>query len=289
MIKIDKDYDNTPAHLTSDTVENKINNGKWGEAYSYRHDDVVEALETIYHKKCAYCESKRKNAPLQVEHFRPKKEVTEDATHEGYFWLSYEWSNLLLACSDCNSQGNKGNHFPIEKTGTRITVQPNNRQNWCADAQVMLDEKALLLNPELDEPSEHLEVSSGDCKIKGITEKGKKSIEIYGLNRNTLQLDWRKKAVDDIFGAMEIDVKALYDLIEEGKIPEKFDNRFFRIIYKYFDKIKENQSPEREYSFVFRTFYKNFDEFLEKQGKASFEPKHKEFLKKAFKQYKESH
>lgn len=285
MIKIDKDYDNVPSKLTRQTVENRIVMGDFTQGY-YGEEEVRDELNNLYNNKCGFCEAKRKSATLQIEHFRPRN-YRKNNTHTGYPWLSYEWSNLLLACSHCNSK--KSSWFPISSSNKRVANQPSDRKDWRADAKIMLDEEALLLNPELDEPSEHLEVSPEDYEIKGITEKGKKSIEVYDLNREILHLEWRKKAIDDIFGAMEIDVKALYELIEENKIPKKLKNRVFQVFNKYFDKINKNSNIEEEFSLVFKTFYDKFDEFLEKQGKASFEQKHKEFLKKAFKQYQESH
>src|SRR5207244_3555440 len=70
-------------------------------------------LNELFHKKCAYCEGKVSgHFPLDAEHYRPKKEVTEGRTrlggHPGYFWLAYEWYNLLLACRDCNSGHSTG-------------------------------------------------------------------------------------------------------------------------------------------------------------------------------------
>ena len=63
------------------------------------------------HKKCAYCESKvgpteRKG---DVEHYRPKSRTRDvngklvkimrngvEVNHPGYYWLAYDWNNLLL-------------------------------------------------------------------------------------------------------------------------------------------------------------------------------------------------
>ena len=48
---------------------------------------VVDALDLSYNHKCAYCERVTK---ADVEHYRPKKKVSEDADHPGYYWLCYE-------------------------------------------------------------------------------------------------------------------------------------------------------------------------------------------------------
>ncbi|MBM3747473.1 MAG: hypothetical protein FJW34_16935 [Acidobacteria bacterium] len=54
----------------------------WGE------DDVRTAVWEMQNHKCCYCERKReKNRESDVEHFRPKAEVTEAAgSHRGYWW-----------------------------------------------------------------------------------------------------------------------------------------------------------------------------------------------------------
>ena len=68
MIKIDKTkYQDgspvtTPASLSSKS--------------SYKGKDVVEALEKLFHSKCAYCESKYTHLmPVDIEHFRPNSKT----------------------------------------------------------------------------------------------------------------------------------------------------------------------------------------------------------------------
>jgi hypothetical protein len=64
----------------------------------------------MYNKKCAYCEERIKT---YIEHYRPKGSV-QGSRHGGYYWLCYEWSNLLPACHECNKfGGGKGTQFPV--------------------------------------------------------------------------------------------------------------------------------------------------------------------------------
>ena len=35
--------------------------------------------------------------------------------HPGYFWLAYNWKNLLPSCQNCNTYGGKGVQFPALK------------------------------------------------------------------------------------------------------------------------------------------------------------------------------
>ena len=58
--------------------------------------------------RCAYCEGRNSAGEFgDAEHYRPKGEVTENRkpiSHPGYYWLAYEWYNLLLSCKKCNSK-----------------------------------------------------------------------------------------------------------------------------------------------------------------------------------------
>jgi hypothetical protein len=70
---------------------------------AYKQQDVVEALNELFHGKCAYCESSIKAVqPTDIEHFRPKGRVADCPAHPGYWWLAARWDNLLASCIDCN-------------------------------------------------------------------------------------------------------------------------------------------------------------------------------------------
>lgn len=207
MRKATKDFDAPPAILLNDTrmglMRTAVANGN-ARHFSTDHygpDEVKTLLESIYHKKCSYCESTvTQVASLQVEHYRPKNAVSDDETHPGYFWLSLEWSNLVLACPACNGQGAKGNKFPI--LGSRVRSQhpfdetgnyvPGNLR---ADQPPHSEELPLLLHPEIDDPDEHLKFTEMG-QIEGITERGIKTIEICKLNRDPLLLE-RQKIVNN--------------------------------------------------------------------------------------------
>ncbi|WP_131668669.1 HNH endonuclease [Psychrobacter pygoscelis] len=59
----------------------------------YDSEDVWEALNKVFHKKCYICET-REPHDINVEHFVP---------HEGNEDLKFDWSNLNLSCSRCNN------------------------------------------------------------------------------------------------------------------------------------------------------------------------------------------
>lgn len=62
--------------------------------YRYRHRDIKSALKNETAEKCVYCESKiGHNTPGDVEHKIP---TSVDIS------LHFEWSNLTIACTECN-------------------------------------------------------------------------------------------------------------------------------------------------------------------------------------------
>ena len=102
-----------PAHLVNHTTlptgEKNIiinlietENKTWEDLKSfsfsaYSHDSVKRQLKIDFNSKCAYCESIFvHNSYGEVEHWRPKKAVKDNPSHNGYYWLAAEWDNLLV-------------------------------------------------------------------------------------------------------------------------------------------------------------------------------------------------
>jgi hypothetical protein len=272
LIKVVKDFDNPPAVLLKKNCLEHIKKAaeeKNGGIYSgnnYGHADVLKQLkDNIYKEKCAYCESKSGHvAALQVEHFRPKnglkKEKPGDETHNGYYWLGYEWSNLLLGCPKCNGKGGKSTRFPI--SGKRVydgspfdssgEIDSFDRTRLIASNSPLIDEKPLLLNPEYDEPGDHLEFDNLG-QIKGITERGDATIKICKLNRDALYM--RRQEVLNKFVR---DIKCYILELEEKRI--KIEG--FRSLLKknVFDAIVMRTKPEEEYSLWGRYIFKKFED-----------------------------
>lgn len=73
-----------------------VNTNDWKKQIEkYRHQKIKEALEAMFHGKCAYCESKITHVSFgHIEHYRPKQRCPERA---------FLWRNLLLACDRCNN------------------------------------------------------------------------------------------------------------------------------------------------------------------------------------------
>ncbi len=169
-----------------------------------------------FYGKCAFCE-----APIadyqrgDLDHFRPKAGITDEndrpiwlldeqghsrldaegrrIAHPGYYWLAYDWRNLLPSCVICNQpaviSGRKvGKHsrFPVEG---RHAQKPRE----------VAAEQPLLIHPASgrldDDPDRHLVVDSRTGVIGHHTDRGRKCIEIFALNlRDQLVAD-RKRAI----------------------------------------------------------------------------------------------
>jgi hypothetical protein len=175
-----------------------------GELYGSIKDDLIAAQGD----KCCFCETKITAwSHGDVEHYRPKKGVTEDPSHGGYWWLAYEPTNLLLSCQVCN-QIYKRNKFPLEDETKRAKTPDD---VWAA-------EEPLLLDPYVDEPEEHIGWRA--AVPYGKTERGKKTIEIVGLARTGRHVHPEtgrvvETGLSEARAATYDDISALYDLWNE--------------------------------------------------------------------------
>lgn len=106
----------------------------------YRNAKIKNAYffskKAPFYGRCAYCENPI--ADFQhgdIEHFRPKAAVTDENSqtiylldeqgqqvldednnpvpHSGYYWLVYDWCNLIPSCVTCNQSPGKHTRFPV--------------------------------------------------------------------------------------------------------------------------------------------------------------------------------
>ncbi len=254
MISIDKTKIDKPAVFDNTVIQTKLldikDKEKPGKDINslYNHDTVRTALNELYNNKCAYCEGIANSAQFtsRIDHYRPKNGIKNIKNHKGYWWLGYEWTNLLPTCEKCNIK--KSNQFPLKLNTTRISDNldkeyffKNNEfifNNFTIDK--LEKEDRLLLNPEIDKVEEHL-FFSPTGEIKYLTDKGKKSIEVYDLNRSSLIFE-RRAIIDDIIREI-IDIFSNYNQYED--------------LLKKFFKDKIEYTKKKEYSFL-RFFIINF-------------------------------
>jgi len=190
---------------TSDAFKNWLKKAKTARTKALREGpahvfqpriwkELKEQLIKANFGKCMYCEFQGIPADYYAaEHFRPKAEVTNDrcrVVHDGYYWLAYEWQNILLACTKCNSahpDGEMGSHpgkaneFPISKT--RVLAPGPDPDKWIDD---LVAEEPLLLHPYFDKAEDHFSLGKFGT-LEGITKRGKATIKICDLNRPSLR------------------------------------------------------------------------------------------------------
>lgn len=145
----------------------------------YGHDSVKDLLKTFQNNKCCFCESLVTDISHgDIEHFRPKsgyknKKTDKVLQRPGYYWLVYDWSNLLFSCQICN-QIYKKDFFPI--------LNPRSRAKNHNDD--ITKEKPVFINPYEEDPKRHI----GFRKEMpyGKTKRGEETIDYIGLDRNEL-------------------------------------------------------------------------------------------------------
>ncbi len=180
---------------------------------AYKDPSVMQLLGTLFHGKCAYCESRYvAQQPGDVEHFRPKAAVAvKDAngkvvTIAGYHWLAADWGNLLPSCADCNrprkheiTRGagkrvmGKANWFPVDPEARRAGLPAG-----------VATEPRLLLDPCTEDPSRHL-VFDEDGTVAaltpnlGLSPMGAATIEYCALSRLPLTQERHKRGKEALY------------------------------------------------------------------------------------------
>lgn len=136
----------------------------------YRHRSIKDVLVTMFHGKCAYCESKISHVAYgHIEHFKPKSKFPD---------LTFEWTNLLLSCPICNSSEYKGDSFPEAPEG------------------------GPLINPCDETPTEHFEFVFDRiaklASVVGKTTRGQTTEKVLGLNRSDLRV-YRSRVIMTLY------------------------------------------------------------------------------------------
>ena len=92
------------------------------------------------------------NIGSEIDHFEPISRAP---------LRTFDWLNHLLACSYCNNK--KRSNYPCDETG-----------------------KGLLIDPTIEDPSEHIRLILATGRYRELTARGKITIGIFGLNRGDL-------------------------------------------------------------------------------------------------------
>lgn len=282
MRKVAKDFQNIPASLSQHNTENHLNaiqiNKKLIDSDVYRgkikdengnvvREEVVEALIGIYHNKCAYCEQL---THTYIEHYRPKNRVIKSPNHGGYFWLCYEWSNLLPACHECNKiGGGKGDQFPIQNEAQRTRFADCYLDNQfdftklLANQPPLIEEAPSLLHPEIDDPRKYLSFEI-DAKKRGIalkgidevTKRGEETIRICHLNRIELLLKRQETIIKPVID----NIRRAFGLLSKGTITAP---QFFDELTEFMNSlVVDSQDPKLSFTLLRERIIDNKNDFI---------------------------
>lgn len=165
----------------------------------YKDPELVAVLEAAFGNKCVYCESDFGHVtPKDIEHFRPKSEISADAAtlRPGYYWLAGDWDNLLVSCPDCNRA--RKHSVPGQpkrvKLGKETQFPLSDEKHRARNRMPIGSEEGarLLLNPCVDQPADHLTfdnqalVHSRPDAAGHPSPMGTVSIAVYALQRKGL-------------------------------------------------------------------------------------------------------
>jgi len=187
-----------PTSLSAEKVENtknliaqKVKSGQKpstsnpNDFPSHWIPDARRELWKHQNYRCCYCERSRGlKRESDLEHFRPKAKVEEEPDHYGYWWLAYVWENYLYSCKPCNEDYKK-NKFPLLPSSQRAF-----EEKYSLDK-----EKPILINPFDEDPEVFIRFDWQDSNNlfvkavqteKDVEDRGKKTIEITGINEDRL-------------------------------------------------------------------------------------------------------
>ncbi len=180
--------------------------------------EVFAAKDGPFRGRCAYCEANIRDFQHgEIEHFRPKKAVTDEndlpvpmacpdgmtREHPGYYWLAYDWRNLLASCITCNQPGEHGigkrNRFPV-RFGRHAVTPPEVAQ-----------EQPLLINPAdpgEEDPERHLSVDTDRGTMIHLSDRGEMCIKVFGLNIRDQLVTERRSAMEAVKAKMSTAIHA---------------------------------------------------------------------------------
>lgn len=205
---------------------------------------VKDELKEDQFNKCCFCEAIfDANSFGDVEHFRPKaayKRTDKDTLqYPGYYWLAYDWNNLLFCCQRCNQEFKK-NEFPLTDEACRV-------KNHLSHNKIK-DEKPLLINPCTEDPEKFICFNQEIPKPKpNLSELDKRraeeTIRITGIDRKELNIGRREylsllKTIETCCNSNVEVPETIRDIVSEGielyKKAAKSDAKFASMIRSNF-------------------------------------------------------
>lgn len=186
----------------------------------WKEEYITKPLLAMSFDKCCFCETKlqEKSKYMEVEHFHPKSI---------YKLKVVSWKNLLPICGRCNKK--KSDHDT---------------------------KKEPIIHPVCDNPKQHLRLK--DYRLKGITELGKKTVNVVKLNDEGMKLPLTRFNIGNaIHFQLDKLLKESNDFVKSPSIENKND------IIEHLTKIMLEGTKEYEYSATAATIILNDDNYQE--------------------------
>lgn len=290
MIKVEKDFYEVPMVLESkrafellDTyINGRISSKEMRNIYA--SSEVKETLRKLYHGKCAYCEQKI-DGTSYIFHYRPKSI---------YRGLIIEWSNILPTCSACNIaiRGNRNSRkHSFEILGNRF-----HNKNYINDSHHsysrineikanfhgLLDEKPLLIHPELGEENTYGRIKSPEQQLKYLSngfiegiyidemnQGADITIEVFDLNRISL-VERRKKIIDKYTNQFNQQIIVIRNIISHTSNKNDIAALLETTIYKELEELESRTDSFEEFAGLHRYMWYEFKMFF----KSIISPEH---------------
>ena len=208
---------------------------------------MKEELRRAQHRKCCYCESNFDVTGYgEIEHFRPKGAVQQERGRKvecpGYYWLAYDWNNLLMSCKRCNIA--KDSLFPLVDDGARARSHHDD----------VSAERPLFIDPSLEDPRLHIRFRG--AAVEPLTPKGHATIKGLGLQERWNLREARMKELDRLRHLR--DTMQIGDKLEDKLAPDEFEKArkvLDEPMSKWKREVKEAMLPKAEYSAMARDFF----------------------------------
>ncbi|MEP5231031.1 MAG: hypothetical protein ABJQ78_06290 [Alloalcanivorax sp.] len=193
--------------------------------------------------KCWYSEAQLQEQEGQVEHFRPKKRL-HGATHPGYWWRAFDWTNMRLSHPSCNFRRKdylsgettgKGSYFPLRDENARATssVEESAEQPILLDPTIPSDCMLLSFDSSNGRPIPSYSEEADAWKHQ----RAVNSISLYHLDEGTW--NYRRK---DLMDEVRILCEKILDA-EEGSIES---DSLMNELLVYFDHHSEFTSASKQ-------------------------------------------
>ena len=212
--------------------------------------ELVDALGTLFHGRCAFCESKTDVTPYR---FRPSEEAGPSSSaapefarlsHLYYTWLVNDWANIYAICDGC--QPIEPSIFPM-RTGQRMPLpQPAQVERYVLMPTGLWPfpgtERQVFLDPCGEENFRLNLVVAPDGRMIGQSERADATIRHFRLDRGELVLK-RRRRFEGYLGELFHILEGGYPAAEPFRFAEReYGGSWYLLLYQLARRIGSGSS-----------------------------------------------